>query len=116
MAGIYPLVPGLSLHRGLVELTTGSDATGFTGLVTAIAVALSVGAGVVLGPVLAPALRNEHLHRHRPKVIGSTTTTRRSSQIHDRNCRQHSVADSQKSFPDALAGRSRNHPHRSTTR
>jgi hypothetical protein len=57
-------------------LTTGSDATGFTALVTAIAVALSLGAGVVLGPLLAPALRNEltHLHRHRPKVIGSTTT------------------------------------------
>ena len=64
MAGIYPLVPGLTLYRGLVELTTGAYLAGVGSLITAVAIALSLGAGVVLGPLLAPALRRELTHVH----------------------------------------------------
>ncbi|HZZ49887.1 MAG TPA: threonine/serine exporter family protein, partial [Pseudonocardia sp.] len=49
MAGIYPLVPGLSLYRGFVDLTTGTSyPAGLAALVTAAAISLALGGGVVL--------------------------------------------------------------------
>jgi len=79
MAGIVPLVPGLSLYRGFVSLLTGQYAAGFDSLVTAAGTALALGGGVVLGPLLAPSIRRElaHLslpraerrtHPHRPRI------------------------------------------------
>jgi uncharacterized membrane protein YjjP (DUF1212 family) len=65
MAGIFPLVPGLSLYRGFVDLSTGQYLPGMGALVTATGTALALGCGVVLGPQLAPALRRE-LSRVRP--------------------------------------------------
>lgn len=66
MAGIMPLVPGLSLYRGFVDLVTNHPMTGFSALGTAAATALALGAGVLLGPMLAPSIRREltHLRRH----------------------------------------------------
>jgi uncharacterized membrane protein YjjP (DUF1212 family) len=77
MAGIYPLVPGLTLYRGFVDLTTtNSYPAALSSLVTASGIALALGGGVVLGPLLAPALRKEltHLPIHRP---GTPRTGRR---------------------------------------
>jgi uncharacterized membrane protein YjjB (DUF3815 family) len=66
MAGIMPLVPGLSLYRGFVDLVTNHYLAGLAALLTASATALALGAGVVLGPMLAPSIRRElaHLRRH----------------------------------------------------
>ncbi|WP_199239266.1 threonine/serine exporter family protein [Streptomyces sp. ICBB 8177] len=67
MAGIFPLVPGLSLYRGFVDLSTGLYTPGVASLVTASGIALALGGGVVLGPLLAPTLRRElgHLRSRR---------------------------------------------------
>ncbi|WP_084703839.1 threonine/serine exporter family protein [Phaeacidiphilus oryzae] len=62
MAGIFPLVPGLSLYRGFVDLSTGQYLPGMSALVTASGIAIALGCGVVLGPQLAPALRREIGH------------------------------------------------------
>lgn len=72
MAGIFPLVPGLALYRGFVDLSTGRLTDGVGALVTAGGTALALGGGVVLGPLLAPSVRRElgrlrrrpHLGRH----------------------------------------------------
>lgn len=57
MAGIVPLVPGLTLFQGFVRLVNGQSAGGSLGMAAAIALAL--GAGVVLGPLLAPSAHRE---------------------------------------------------------
>lgn len=66
MAGIVPLVPGLTLFRGFVELVNGLPGAGGT-LGLAAGLALALGAGAVLGPLLAPSVRGE-LGRYRPRV------------------------------------------------
>jgi uncharacterized membrane protein YjjP (DUF1212 family) len=59
MAGIIPLVPGMALFRGFVELVQGNQAAGFDSLGVATATALALGAGVVIGPLLARSIRRE---------------------------------------------------------
>ncbi len=66
MAGIVPLVPGLTLFRGFVQLVNGQPAAGGS-LGMAAGLALALGAGAVLGPLLAPSVRRE-LIRHRPRI------------------------------------------------
>lgn len=58
MAGIVPLVPGLTLFRGFVQMVNGNPGAGGT-LGTAAGLALALGAGAVLGPLLAPSVRRE---------------------------------------------------------
>lgn len=58
MSGIVPLVPGLTLFRGFVQLVNGQSAAGGT-LGLAAGLALALGAGAVLGPLLAPSVRRE---------------------------------------------------------
>jgi uncharacterized membrane protein YjjB (DUF3815 family) len=53
MAGIMPLVPGMALYRGFVELVNGRPTTGVGSVVIAAGTALALCAGVVLGPLLA---------------------------------------------------------------
>lgn len=70
MAGIIPLVPGLTLFRGFVELVHGSSAAGGS-LAMAAGIALALGAGVVLGPLLAPSAQRE-LGRYRDLLRGGS--------------------------------------------
>lgn len=68
MAGIVPLVPGLTLFRGFVLLVNGEpNAGGSLGMAAGLALAL--GAGAVLGPLLAPSVRRE-LGRYRLRGRG----------------------------------------------
>lgn len=66
MAGIVPLVPGLTLYRGFVQLVNGQPTAGGT-LGMAAGLALALGAGAVLGPLLAPSVQRE-LARYRHRV------------------------------------------------
>jgi uncharacterized membrane protein YjjP (DUF1212 family) len=68
MAGIVPLVPGLTLFRGFVQLLHGQPTAGGT-LGMAAGLALALGAGAVLGPLLAPSVQRE-LTRYRPRARG----------------------------------------------
>lgn len=72
MAGIVPLVPGLTLFRGFVQLVNGQPNAGGT-LGLAAGLALALGAGAVLGPLLAPSVRRELgrvRERSRRNVLG----------------------------------------------
>jgi uncharacterized membrane protein YjjP (DUF1212 family) len=57
MAGIIPLVPGLTTYRGFVSLVTGDAVGGLTSLSAALATALALGAGVLCGQFLSDPLR-----------------------------------------------------------
>lgn len=76
MAGIIPLVPGLTLFRGFVQFVNGQPNAGGT-LGLAVGLALALGAGAVLGPLLAPSVRHE-LGRYRLPGRGRTSRRIRS--------------------------------------
>lgn len=58
---IVPMLPGLSIYRGLSLLTEGPAATseGLLAIITAAAVALALAAGVILGEYVAQPLQRE---------------------------------------------------------
>jgi uncharacterized membrane protein YjjP (DUF1212 family) len=58
---IVPLLPGLSIYRGLSLLTAGGEMSsrGVLALVTAASVALALAAGVILGEYVAQPLKRE---------------------------------------------------------
>lgn len=58
VAGIVPLLPGLSIYRGL-SLLADDDYTGILAMITAIAIAIALAAGVILGEYVAQPLRRE---------------------------------------------------------
>jgi len=57
MAGIIPLVPGLTTYRGFVSLVNGDAVSGLTYLSAALATALALGAGVLCGQFLSDPVR-----------------------------------------------------------
>ena len=62
VSAIVPLLPGLSIFRGLSLLTAGGGDTasrGVLAMVTAASVALALAAGVILGEYVAQPLRRE---------------------------------------------------------
>jgi uncharacterized membrane protein YjjP (DUF1212 family) len=58
---IVPMLPGLSIYRGLSQLTEGGDVTsrGLLSMVTAASVAIALASGVILGEYLAQPLKRE---------------------------------------------------------
>jgi uncharacterized membrane protein YjjP (DUF1212 family) len=58
VSGIVPLLPGLSIYRGL-SLLGAEDYTGILQMITAAAIAISLAAGVILGEYVAQPLRRE---------------------------------------------------------
>jgi uncharacterized membrane protein YjjP (DUF1212 family) len=57
-AAIVPLLPGVSIYRGL-SLLADDDYAGILAMITAVAVAVSLAAGVILGEYVAQPLRRE---------------------------------------------------------
>lgn len=57
-AAIVPLLPGVSIYRGLALLASDNYA-GILAMITAIAVAISLAAGVILGEYVAQPVRRE---------------------------------------------------------
>lgn len=70
MAGIIPLVPGLTTYKGFVSLVTGHAVAGLSSLSAAFATALALGAGVLCGQFLSDPVRRRmgriqrHYRRH----------------------------------------------------
>ncbi len=62
VAGITPLLPGLSIYRGLSALLNGQQATGLNQLLAALGVGCALAAGVTLGEWGARFLR-------RPRIL-----------------------------------------------
>ncbi|CAM3425305.1 threonine/serine exporter family protein [Nocardioides dubius] len=61
VSAVVPLLPGLSIYRGLSLLAEGGTMTsrGLLAIVTAASVALSIAAGVILGEYVAQPLKRE---------------------------------------------------------
>lgn len=61
VSAVVPMLPGLSIYRGLALLAEGGQATstGLLAMVTAASVAISLSAGVILGEYLAQPLKRE---------------------------------------------------------
>jgi uncharacterized membrane protein YjjP (DUF1212 family) len=57
-AAIVPLLPGVSIYRGL-GLLAADDLSGILAMISAIAIAISLAAGVILGEYVAQPVRRE---------------------------------------------------------
>ncbi|MGY2080244.1 threonine/serine ThrE exporter family protein [Modestobacter sp. SYSU DS0657] len=68
-AGIIPLLPGLTIYRGMLFLAGGDTGTGFLLLSQAISIGLALAAGVILGSFLAQPARRE-LQRVEQRIAG----------------------------------------------
>lgn len=73
VCGITPLLPGLSIYRGLYLLADGST-LGLIALATALAIALALASGVILGEYIAQPLKREARRLEQrlagPRLIG----------------------------------------------
>jgi uncharacterized membrane protein YjjP (DUF1212 family) len=58
-AGIIPLLPGLTIYRGMFRSTNGDSIGGITTLGQAVSIGLALAAGVILGQFLAQPARRE---------------------------------------------------------
>jgi uncharacterized membrane protein YjjB (DUF3815 family) len=76
VSAIVPMLPGLSIYRGLSLLGEGGEdpAGGILALVTAASVAIALAAGVILGEYVAQPLRREARRLERrlsgPRLVG----------------------------------------------
>lgn len=81
VAGMVPLLPGLTIYRGLYEMAVERSYTGLSTLMVATSVALALAAGVVLGEFLAQPVRSGlgRLERRLsgPRLAGPLRPTRR---------------------------------------
>ena len=81
VAGMVPLLPGLTIYRALFELAVDRSYTGLSTLMVATSVALALAAGVVLGEYLAQPVRSGlgRLERRLsgPRLAGPLRPTRR---------------------------------------
>lgn len=89
VSAVVPMLPGLSIYRGLSLLTENSyqASEGILALMTAGSVALALASGVILGEYVAQPVRREaHRLENRlagPRLVGPLRTTRRSRRLTD---------------------------------
>ncbi|GGF45521.1 hypothetical protein GCM10011519_19280 [Marmoricola endophyticus] len=67
VTGIIPLLPGLSIYRGLIDLTTGGN--GIFSMASAATISIALSSGAILGEYLAQPLRRE-AHRLENRLAG----------------------------------------------
>ncbi|RLV47884.1 threonine/serine exporter family protein [Nocardioides mangrovicus] len=89
-AAIVPLLPGLSIYRGLALLSDGGS-TGLLAMVTAAAIAIALSSGVILGEYIAQPLKREarklETRLAGPRLVGPLTA-RASSPTRRRRSRR----------------------------
>jgi uncharacterized membrane protein YjjP (DUF1212 family) len=74
-AGIIPLLPGLTIYRGMRRFVEGESIGGITMLGEAVAIGLALAAGALLGEYLAQAARRGD-PRHLRRLVGLRTAGR----------------------------------------
>lgn len=81
VSGITPLLPGLSIYRGMYAILNEQMLIGFSNMALALAIATALGAGVVLGEWIARKLRRPpkfnpyHGFRRRRRFFIKQTST-----------------------------------------
>lgn len=71
---IIPQLPGLTIFRGLLEVTSGAPAAGFALLLSALTIGGALAAGVIFGELVAQPVRREVSRLERrvgPRLLGS---------------------------------------------
>jgi uncharacterized membrane protein YjjP (DUF1212 family) len=68
-AGIIPLLPGLTIYRGMLRLADGDTVGGLASLGNAVAIGLALAAGAILGEFLAQPARRE-VRRFERRLVG----------------------------------------------
>lgn len=80
-AGVVPLLPGLTIYRGMRRLAESDSLAGITLLGQAVSIGLALAAGVILGEFLAQPSRSEVPRRERrmagPRLAGPYRPRRR---------------------------------------
>ncbi len=90
VSAIVPLLPGLSIYRGLSLLAAGGSGTsqGLVALMTAASVAVALASGVILGEYLAQPLKRETRKLESrlagPRLVGPFRASRRRETRADR--------------------------------
>jgi uncharacterized membrane protein YjjB (DUF3815 family) len=81
VSGTVPLLPGLTIYRGLYELTTQGNLIGIVTLVTAVAIGIALASGVILGEYVAQPIRREARRLEDrlagPRLVGPRRPVRR---------------------------------------
>ena len=68
-AGIIPLLPGLAIYRGMLQLADGNALVGLTTLLSAVTTGLALASGAILGEFLAQPARRE-VRRFEQRLAG----------------------------------------------
>ncbi|MGH8868060.1 MAG: threonine/serine ThrE exporter family protein [Actinomycetes bacterium] len=68
-AGIVPLLPGLTIYRGMFALAESTPFVGMVMLVQAVAIGMALAAGAILGEYLVQPSRS-HVHRFERGISG----------------------------------------------
>ncbi len=85
VSSIVPLLPGLSIYRGLSLLAAGGSGTsqGIVAMMTAASVAVALASGVILGEYLAQPLKRETRRLESrlsgPRLVGPFRASKRSA-------------------------------------
>ncbi|MAS54736.1 MAG: hypothetical protein CMJ44_08965 [Pimelobacter sp.] len=113
VSAVVPMLPGVSIYRGLALLGEGSrrdTSEGLVALITAASVALALAAGVILGEYLAqPVTRQSRRLEQRlagPRLVGPVHLPRRRSRRSRRTRHSRGVGPAGAASPD----RTENHP------
>ncbi|WP_427886786.1 threonine/serine ThrE exporter family protein [Kribbella sp. GL6] len=81
VAGSIPLLPGLTIYKGLYELTAGGELIGIVGLTTAVAIGVALASGLILGEYVAQPIRREARRLEDrlagPRLVGPRRPVRR---------------------------------------
>lgn len=67
--GIVPLLPGLTIYRGMLLLNEGASASGLLAFLQAATIGLALAAGALLGEVIGQPVRRE-LDRFERRITG----------------------------------------------
>lgn len=59
VSGTVPLLPGLTIYKGLFEVMSMGSLTGVVSLATAVAIGVAIASGVILGEYVAQPIRRE---------------------------------------------------------
>jgi uncharacterized membrane protein YjjP (DUF1212 family) len=83
VSGTVPLLPGLTIYRGLFELMTEGSMAGIITLTTAVAIGVALASGVILGEYIAQPIRTEARRLEDrlsgPRLVGPRRPIRRRS-------------------------------------
>ncbi|MFC6287638.1 threonine/serine exporter ThrE family protein [Nocardioides sp. GCM10027113] len=85
VSAVVPMLPGLSIYRGLALLAEGDQSTsqGLLAMVTAASVAIALASGVILGEYVAQPLRREAAKLESrlagPRLVGPPARTGRAA-------------------------------------